>query len=43
MRYHCRCLIIHAPTNQRLDEQDADEIGLRARVVFGVAPAQQAQ
>ena len=27
MRYRCRCLVIQAPTDLRLDEQDAGEIG----------------
>ena len=38
MRYHCRCLVIHAPTDLRLDEQDAGEVGpgqMLVRVGFG--------
>ena len=38
MRYRCRCLVIHAPTDLRLDEQDAGEIGagqVLVRVGFG--------
>ena len=38
MRYRCRCLVIHAPTDLRLDEQDASEIGpgqVLGRVGFG--------
>lgn len=48
MRYRWICLVIHAPTDLHLDGPDADEIGpgqvlVRARVVFVVAPAWQAQ
>ena len=48
MRYRCMCLVIQAPTDLRLDEQDAGEIGpgqmlVQARMGFGGAPAQQAQ
>ena len=38
MRYRCMCLVIHAPTDLRLDEQDAGEIGpgqVLVRVGFG--------
>ena len=38
MRYRCRCLVIHAPTDLRLDEQDAGGIGpgqVLVRVGFG--------
>ena len=38
MRLRCRCLVIHAPTDLRLDEQDAGEIGpgqVLVRVGFG--------
>ncbi len=38
MRYRCRCLVIHAPTDLRLEEQDAGEIGpgqVLVRVGFG--------
>ena len=38
MRYRCMCLVIHAPTDLRLDEQDAGEIGpgqVVVRVGFG--------
>ena len=38
MRCRCRCLVIHAPTDLRLDEQDASEIGpgqVVVRVGFG--------
>ena len=38
MRYRCRCLVIHAPTDLRLDEQDAGDIGpgqVLVRVAFG--------
>ena len=38
MHDRCRCLVIHAPTDLRLDEQDAGEIGpgqVLVRVAFG--------
>ena len=38
MRLRCRCLVIHAPTDLRLDEQDAGDIGpgqVLVRVGFG--------
>ena len=38
MRYRCQCLVIHAPADLRLDEQDAGEIGpgqVLVRVGFG--------
>jgi L-idonate 5-dehydrogenase len=38
MRLRCRCLVIHAPTDLRLDEQDAGEIGpgqVLVQVAFG--------
>ena len=38
MRLRCMCLVIHAPTDLRLDEQDAGEIGpgqVLVRVGFG--------
>ena len=38
MRYRCMCLVIHAPPDLRLDEQDAGEIGpgqVLVRVGFG--------
>ena len=46
MRYRCRCLVIHAPTDLRLDEQDAGEIGpgqVLVRVGFGGILLVQAQ
>ena len=47
MRFRCMCLVIHTPTDLRLDEQDADEIGpgqllVRAQVAFGGTPTQRA-
>ncbi len=38
MRYRCFCLVIHAPTDLRLDEQDAGDIGpgqVLVRVGYG--------
>ena len=48
MRYRCRCLVIHAPTDLWLYEQDAGEIGpgqvlVQARIGFVGTLAQRAQ
>lgn len=48
MRYRCMCLVILAPTDLHLDEQDASDIRpgqvlVRVRVALGGPPDQPAQ
>ena len=48
MRYRCICLVIHAPMDLRLDEQETGEIGpgqllAQARIGFVGTPTQRAQ